>query len=303
MKILDWFFAARPLLHVPVWSVFLVGLHYHHQLSGGTFQPVDLLLMVSLSLLFAAAFYVNQVFDRESDRINRKGGFLESGLISERAMMASYPLLSILALASTLLLSAVTLVIFLQIVVLALIYSAPPVRLKDRPAGGLFANAYAHGFLVSLAVMPEMTMHNAGLLGWDNPFYFALAVGAVYILTTIPDEKGDRLTGKRTLAVIFGRTGSLVASLVLMLASAYVARESGFFLLFSLSAFAAVTIVAALVWRTLAAVRLAAKLPLLLLTALAGFWYPGYFVFIVALLVGTRIYYKKRFGVVYPKVA
>jgi hypothetical protein len=48
-------------------------------------------------------------------------------------------------------------------------------------------------------------------------------------------------------------------------------------------------------------VAAAAKLPLLLLTLLAGFFYPGYFLFVVALLFGTRIYYRRRFHIAYPR--
>jgi len=35
---------------------------------------------------------------------------------------------------------------------------------------------------------------------------------------------------------------------------------------------------------------------------LAGYFYPIYLIFIVVLIVLTRLYYKKRFGMVYPKV-
>ena len=47
-------------------------------------------------------------------------------------------------------------------------------------------------------------------------------------------------------------------------------------------------------------VLLAAKLPVLLLTLLAGCYYPIYPAFIVALKIVYRIYYWRRFGVVYP---
>jgi len=174
MKALDYFFAARPLLLIPVWSVYLICLHYHHELSEGRFDWYDLALLACLSCLFAGAFYINQVCDYESDKINRKCGFLQEGIISRRAMMAAFLIVSLVPLSVAPFFSVLTTALCLQLLVLAYLYSAPPVRLKDRPIGGLFTNAYAHGFVVSLAVMPEMTINNSGLLGWDNPFYFAL---------------------------------------------------------------------------------------------------------------------------------
>jgi len=218
-------------------------------------------------------------------------------------MMAAFLIVSLVPLSVAPFFSVLTTALCLQLLVLAYLYSAPPVRLKDRPIGGLFTNAYAHGFVVSLAVMPEMTINNSGLLGWDNPFYFALTVGAIYILTTIPDREGDSATGKRTLAVVLGRVGALGVALLLMAGSTFVAYRSGFAPLVYLSAFASFAIAASMLLGSLSSVLLAAKLPLLVLTLLAGYWYPVYFVFIVALLVGTRIYYQRRFGILYPKLA
>ena len=77
MKTLDLLFAARPMLHIPVWTVFLITLHYHHELTGDSFDWRDLLMIVSLNLVFAGAYYINQVFDVRSDAINKKLGFFK----------------------------------------------------------------------------------------------------------------------------------------------------------------------------------------------------------------------------------
>ena len=303
MKALDFFFAARPLLHMPIWSVYLVCLHYQDRASGNRFSVTDLIVLACLSLLFAGAFYINQVFDYDSDRINKKGGFLQRGFISEKAMMAASLIVSLLPLAVVPFISLLALAVFLQVLVLAYFYSTPPLRLKDRPVSGLLANSYSHGFLVAVAVMWQTPIHRVCELNWSNPLYFTLTVGATYILTTIPDRLGDKATGKRTLAVVLGPTGALLAALLLLAASVFVAYQSGFAALVYLSGFALFTILAALLIRTSAVVLLAAKMPLLALTIFAGYHYPGYFLFIVALLIGTRIYYRQRFGVVYPRLA
>jgi 4-hydroxybenzoate polyprenyltransferase len=303
MRWLDWIFAARPLLQLPIWSVYLVSLHYHHQLSGESFRPIDFVIMACISLIFTGAVYLNQVYDYESDRLNTKVGFLQRGLLERSRMLTAFVICAVPPLAAGALISVFTLFVFGQLLLLSYAYSTPFWRLKDRPIGGLFANAYGHGLLVSMMVMPDITLHNAGLLGWDNPIYFFLTVGGTYILTTIPDRLGDAATGKRSLAVVLGRNGAVVVALLFTVLSVLVAYRSGHALLVYLALMALVLTLGAFITRSDRPVLLAAKLPLLLLTVAAGIFYPGYLAFVVALLICCRIYYRKRFDLVYPELA
>ncbi len=302
MKALDYFFAARPLLQLPIWTVYLIALHYHHELSGESFGATDLLLMFGINLLFTGAAYLNQVYDFESDRINRKVGFLQRGFLTRSNLRAGFVIVSIIPMAYAPFISPITMFVFAQFLFLAYTYSAPPLRFKDRPIGGLLANGWGHGFLVAVAIMPDINIHNAGLLGWDNPFYFFLTVGAIYTLTTLPDRVGDAATGKKTPAVALGQTGALLLAILLLALSAPVAYRSGFELLGGLSLLAVLLALGALFLRSEAALQLAIKMPLLLLTLLAGYFYWGYLLFVVALLLGTRAYYRRRFGIVYPEL-
>lgn len=303
MKVLDFIFAARPMLLLPVWSVYLVSLHYHNELSGGEFSVVDLIVLVGLSLIFSGAYYLNQVTDYESDKLNNKLGFLQKGMLTEREVMAGYLVVSLVGVGLGLLVSTVTIFLFLAVFLLGYLYSAPPWRLKDRAVFGLIANAVAYGLLVSLSVMPEMTFHNSGLLGWDNPFYFLATVGSIYCVTTVPDREGDKAVGKKTLAVWVGPQVTLAIGFLLMLVATLVAMRSGFALLMYLAGCSSIVVLIALLVPVGEPVLLAAKLPLLLLTVLAGIFYPVYLVFIVALVIATRIYYKRRFNRVYPELA
>ncbi len=303
MKLLDIIWASRPLLHFPVWSVYLVSLGYHNSLSGESFQWLDLAVLTGLSFSAAAAYYLNQIYDFETDRINRKVGFLQSGILGRGDMMKMYILLAVLSLAIGAAISPVAFAVLLILFLMGYIYSAPPLRLKDRAIGGLLANAIGFGFLISISVMPEMNFHNAGLMGWDNPYYFSLTVGSIYLLTTLPDKKGDALAGKRTLGVILPQWSVLVLALILILLSAYVAFYSHYIELVYLSLISSVAIVAAMVSRNATVLLLASKLPILLLSLLAGYFFWGYFLFIVAIIFSARIYYRKRFGIIYPKLA
>ena len=303
MKVLDYIFAARPMLQLPIWSVYLVSLHFHSELSGDRFSWNDLLIMAGISLIFSGAAYLNQVFDFETDRINNKVGFLQRGFLDQTGLLRWCLVLMAVPLLISPLLSWLAMFIAAQLVLLSILYSTPPFRMKDRMLGGFFANAWGHGFLVCLAIMPDMTLHNAGLLGWDNPFYFFLAVGATYILTTIPDRVGDAASGKRTVAVVMGRNGALAVAAVLLGLADLVAWHSGYLLLSILAVIGVLFVLAALVIKNETSVRLAAKVPLLLLTLLAAYWYPVYLVFVVALLILTRAYYRRRFDLVYPELA
>jgi 1,4-dihydroxy-2-naphthoate octaprenyltransferase len=303
MKSLDLLFAARPLLQLPIWSVYLVALQFHYRLSGDGFTGLDLLLMGCLSFVFASAAYLNQICDEDSDRINGKLGFLQRGYLTRRQLLVGGVIGSVAPLAVSALISAVTFIIVAQLVLVAFMYSAAPSRLKDRPIWGLIANAWPHGFLVALAIMPDLTLHNMGLLGWDNPVYFFLAVAGTYALTTVADRAGDLAVGKRTLAVVIGRTGAIWVAAVLFGVSAAVAFRSAHAELLYLSMLAMVLALASLLVPGDKPVLFAAKAPILLLTLLAGFWYPAYLMFVVALLVATRIYYARRFGMIYPRMA
>ncbi len=302
MKWLDLLFAARPLLHLPVWSVYLVSLHYHLDLSGETAGIRDLLVMICLSLLSAGTYYLNQVYDRESDRINGKLAFLERGYLTERELLGGFLVASTAGLLIASSISFVLMVVVSQLFVLGYLYSVPPFRLKDRPFWGLVANAYAYGFLVPLTVMPDLTEHNAGLLGWDSPVYFALAVGSIYLLTTLPDREGDRATGKRTLAAIWPGWAVKGLAMVLMAGAIAVAVRSGLKELTVIGSIALLFILLAAWKSSQTGDLLAAKLPILLLTLLAGWYFPVYLVFVLVLILLTRVYYSRRFNVVYPRI-
>ncbi len=302
MKILDYIFAARPLLHLPVWSVYLVTLFYHLQLSKDQFALQDILMLLALTLATSASYYINQIYDYESDLINDKLGFLQKEYISFGEMKTLYYICAILSIAIAFYLSIFAGVLIVILLLLGAIYSAPPFRLKDRPILGLLANAIGYGFIVPFTVMPDMTFHNNGLLGWDTPFYFSLTIGAIYLLTTIPDKEGDNLSGKKTLAVILSIPMIKLLALLLLLDSAAVAYNSGFTILLILSIISTLVLCLSLFSESEKILFLSIKLPILLLTVVAGYFFCFYIIFIVALIIITRLYYKKRFNMEYPKL-
>ncbi|HOD66451.1 MAG TPA: UbiA family prenyltransferase [candidate division Zixibacteria bacterium] len=302
MRWLDYLFAARPLLHVPVWSIYLVSLHYHQMASGREFHGEDLATPALLSLLCAGAYYLNQVYDREGDALNGKLGFLGPGRLSERGLLGAHLALSVLALAGAALLSWGLLLVFAQLLVLGYIYSAPPLRLKDRPFWGLAANAWSFGLLIPLTVMRDLSEHTVGLLGGDTPVYFLLAVGGTYLLTTIPDRAGDGATGKRTLAVVWPVGWVKAAALALTGLAAAVAWRGGLAELAGVALISLAPIAVTLLAPSPSSERLAAKAPIAILTLAAGWWFPAYLIFVVVLAAATSVYYRARFNQIYPRL-
>lgn len=302
-RIIDYFFAARPMLIIPVWSIYLVSLHYHHKLAKMEFSIENLAVMTGLTLLIAGAYYVNQVYDQATDRANHKVLFLQYQLVNEKSLIQLFILFSIVSMGFAVFYSNVIFFIYLQILGSGFIYSAPPLRLKDRPISGLLINAYVFGLLVPISIMPNITQHNAGLLGWDNPFYFFLAVMGVHIFTTLPDVPGDIKAGKKTIGSVVPLKIAILLALFSFLGAALIALNSGFMILIYIAGTAAVVALATLIRSSEKLVLLSAKLPILMLTLLAGYYYPAYLLFVVVLILATRAYYQRKFKLIYPRLA
>lgn len=302
MKLIDFFFAARPLLHLPIWSVYLISLTYHLDLTGEQFQWIDLLNLLLLSTMVAGAYFINQVHDARSDELNDKLGFIQKGFINIGEFRIVFLLCSLLALVISWLVTMTTLFLFAQFFLLGYFYSVPPLKLKDRPWLGLVVNAYSFGWLVPLVVMSELSMHNGAMLAIDLSLYFFFTVAAVHVLTTVPDRDGDNATGKKTIANICQPVTVRLVAVVLLLLSLATAAAFGRTLLIALSVSACLAIIPALIKPDLKYILLAAKLPILLLTLAAGYYYPFYLMFILALFLLTRIYYARRFGIIYPRL-
>ena len=92
-RILDHIFLMRPLLLFPIWSPFLFGYYR----SGGTWGNHLILPMIMLTALGGGGYVLNQIFDLESDKINRKLFILPKGYISLKAAWIQTILLDITA--------------------------------------------------------------------------------------------------------------------------------------------------------------------------------------------------------------
>lgn len=298
VKVLDFIFAARPMLLLPVWSLYLIANNYYF--GTNSFGTDDFIVLACLTLLVAGAYYINQIYDYHSDLINKKLGFLQSGKISKNEMIIVYVVFSMIAIISGFKISLFLGVVFCAVFILGYIYSAPPLRLKDRPILGLLSNGIAYGILVPLSI-PGFAQQPDYLL-MILPTYLFMTVSAGYLLTIIPDRDGDTKTGKQTLAVILSDRSIIIVAIVLLLFSLLLAWEMNHLYLMLISSVSLMLYFVILISPKNNLILMACKLPILLISILAGYYYPGYLVFLLALLFLTRLYYKKRFGMVYPRI-
>ncbi len=318
IKVCDCFFLLRIPLLVPVWTIMLLGWITGSPdacpgggLAGGVWNaPCVYTLWLSLagfSLVVAFIYVVNQIVDIESDRVNHKLFLLPHGIVSVRTAWV----LAVVCVTAGLGLSALAgwplLVLFALSVLLGVFYNLPPVRLKDRPIGGVVANCLGHGSLTYLVgwyaanclTADPFEVVRAGLLASVSP---ALANGAVFLASTIPDAEGDRVTGKMTFCVRYGLRSTSVSaallcagSLAAVLLMPYHRWVMGGTATVSLLLFA---------WLAVSerreVVYKAFRWPVLLLSVVVAVMVPMYAVALLVTYVVSRVYYRLRFGIEYP---
>jgi len=290
----DGVFFLRPLLLVPVWTIYLLGTGRPRHI-----WPVEFSLWLGLGAITAAcaaAFVLNQAFDVEGDRHNRKCQFIASGAISRRAAFGVVALLCAVALGACFIRSELALPVG-SVLVLGFLYSAPPWSWKDRPYLALLSNLLAHG--VAVFVCGKLAAGSSLVAAIAPSFPYAFGVAAVYLLTTLPDRDGDLVHGKRTLAVTLGPEraarwafGWYLSALLLALYQVDVLFLCG------------VLPSAVWFWKAgrgdLKVASKAARASVLGLSAAAVILHPWYALVLALGWVATRTYYQKRWHLTYP---
>jgi len=288
----------------PVWTILLLGHHRSAALSGESNLPGLILLLATF--LVGAVYLLNQIYDVESDRINKKLFFLAEGYISKKNAVFQTVLLNLISIIPAYLISLNLGVLFTLGFLFGFFYSVPPFSFKGKPFGGFLCNILAHGNLTFLAGWsmnhPDGWASAQALSGksllFSLPYMFA--VGAVYLNTTVPDMEGDKRSGKITLAVKYGKEVGVVVSCILVLVGTIVSfliKDIPFFiasaLVFPFFLFSVFT-------KKNSNIVLSTKLSILFLSIAAGFFYPWYFALLILGFLGTRLYYKARFNYDYP---
>lgn len=316
-KFVDCFFLLRFPLLAPVWTIFILGwicANVTLQPGGAFLGPsTDInrfqlwLVLTGFSLIVASIYVVNQIVDVESDRINKKLFLLPNGIISIRSAW----LLAIACAAGgfgiALQFNHTILLLFVASLLLGIAYNLPPLSLKNHAVGGVIANALGHGALTFLvgwytAHYPFGFTSDITISGLIASIAPALANGAVFLATTIPDAEGDNLTGKKTFCVQYGpRTTSRLSALLCAgacVGSFFMGPHFWVMLLPSIISLFFFLLLAFNSRKDLA-IR-AFKWPVFLLSASVALFVPIYGILIVVTFFSSKLYYKCRFGIDYP---
>ncbi len=301
-SLFDRFFLIRPSLLVPVWTFLLLG-HYHSTPRAPQLAVPGkvLLALLTYSAVMAGVYILNQLTDRESDRLNRKLFLLAEGHLS--VVSASIQMALLLAagtILSILFFSPVfTLFLFLSLV-LGILYSLPPFRLKARPFLDLASNAIGYGGLNFAIGWLATDSISAGTVALALPYI--LAVGGVFVSTTILDIPGDRRVRDRTIGVCLGSHSARWVAALLVGAALLSSIAVGNWICLIASAVSLPFFVAAGLRRGDRIVSLSVRTGPPILVLITAIIYPFFGPVLVVGILLTRWYYKKRFGLVYPSL-
>jgi 4-hydroxybenzoate polyprenyltransferase len=301
----DYFFILRPLILIPAWNFLLIGAYLANRQATFT---IDIVIgLLAYTFVAGGGYILNQVMDIETDRMNKKLFLLTGGFVSRRAACAEIVILWLLALIMSFRFGWLFVVFIMFSILMGVLYSVPPIKLKGKPIFDTLANGigygmvnFAIGWLLVSAYSPSMFIRFLP---------YCLSISAVFINTTIVDIEGDRKAGELTTGVFLGSTLSSITSTLIMATAivlAYVQREYICLIPAAVSWPLFVYTAGYALFRhgvnrkvTIASFRL----PGLVFTVITALLYPIYFVVLFVLLVSMRIYYKKRFGMTYPTLA
>ncbi|MGB5106629.1 MAG: UbiA family prenyltransferase [Candidatus Zixiibacteriota bacterium] len=312
-KILDYIFLMRPMLIVPVWTISLLGARAALWRERGispvtidrfpfvdfTSSDISLLVMLALSTLLAGGvFIINQIYDVESDRLNKKLFLIPEGHVSISEAWGLYIATTAIALIGAFVLSWQLGCLFVAGAWFGFQYSYPLFKLREHPYKQCRNNIVAHG---TLAFLFGWVMYlNFDIEGIIRSLPYLLAVAAVYLNTTLPDVAGDQATGKRTYGIEWGVVRTQKVAFTLVLSGAL------FSVMIADYAFT-VTALISLPFFLVAWLKeseplsaLASKVAIIVLSIFAALFFPLYAAILAVTIIATRIYYARRFNLNYP---
>ncbi len=301
----DYIFILRPMILIPVWTFFLFGAYHGTAKTGLAASPGSLIAgLISFTALLGAAYVINQISDKETDLENDKLFLIPRGIISVKSAWIETGVLIILSFAVAVLYLPFRFIFTLVAgLVLALVYSLEPARLKKRAFFDIAANAVGSGIVNTTA---GWIAAGAPLTGLNILIPYPFAVAAVHLVTTLADLEGDRAQGFMTSGIALGRKNGIFLSALLMLIAAALAlltkNRIAFYAAVLSLPFFIVPVLDTGPIRGENAILLPAKTAVVIFSIIAGMIFRLYLPFLVAVVLLTRAYYKRRFGISYPSL-
>jgi 4-hydroxybenzoate polyprenyltransferase len=298
VRALDFFFLTRPTLIFVVWLFILVGARHTLEASGTT--PLAILLL-QYFCIFASAFVVNQLHDREGDAENKKLPTLSQGLVSEsEATHFAWGLFAaglVIALTLGYVNFFLTLIFYLLV---GVFYNKPPLTTKDDPILGPITLSLAYFILVAQgAALGGGFSLLAGSMG---ALPIVLAGLAISLLAMIPDMHGDQIAAKRTFPLVYGVDKTWLLAIVLFLLGTILALLSADYQLAIPCAFTALASLIAFLKHPVDRAESVAKLGILVQALFLVPDFPFLLLLMPIYYFAARAYHKKRFDMTYPSI-
>ncbi|MFH1761638.1 MAG: UbiA family prenyltransferase [bacterium] len=312
----------RPVLLAPVWTILLLG-YYHglvyqqKKVPFFSFNLKEVLPVFFLwSIIVGGIYIINQIYDKENDKINKKLFLISEGHVSVPAAWCLTLFLYLGGIIGGFLISREIFIIFIISIIFSFIYSAPPLSCKNRPFCGLFSNILGHGiigFAVGWFIIPANDLTSIiPLLKIVIPY--SMAIGITFLCTTLPDMDGDKKTGKITFSVKYGKrkTAHFIAFLFLIMMVSTVipikiplGTDVGFNdipLLLYAEILALPFFIKMVINPSDQNINWAVKIPVLSISVIIALFFWWYFLLLFIVCLFSRLYYKKRFGLNYPTI-
>ncbi len=302
MRIFDWIFLARPIVLIPSWAFLIAGYLRGCEQPGaaGTDMSVLLPAFLLLTLLMSGSYVINQIYDRETDKVNGKLFLLTEGYVQLRTAWIEAVLLMAVPLVLSIVLFPSHLPWLAASAVVGFLYSIDPVRLKGRPVLDLIANGVGYGGIAFLYGYSLAAPVDGGAALHVIPY--VLLVGAIFLHTAVVDRAGDEKAGLVTSATLLGDRGSSVAAWILLAA----AFCTGLWLREPYPPVAALGGLFFFTWGLIfpgiKGSTLSYQWGSLVFILLMVIRLPLFGALLVLVVAATRVYYRLRFQMVYPKL-
>jgi 1,4-dihydroxy-2-naphthoate octaprenyltransferase/putative NADPH-quinone reductase len=230
-KVHPWIKAIRLQFYPMTFFAYGIGAFAASDLQGKLDVSVFVLGYLLLFMIEVIVVFNNEYNDRETDKRNRfyspfSGGsrVLVSGLISEVALNRAMLWLGVICLLLTFLVAVlaptatyIPVVLVLTLAVIAISYTAPPLKLSYRGVGE-FVVAFTHSFAVIICGFVFQGGSIGRLEPWALGLPLFLSIAPAIIMAGVPDMVADEQVGKKTLAVRLGRVkASYTAALFVIL--------------------------------------------------------------------------------------
>jgi len=306
LALLDYVFLLRPVILVPGWVFLLLG-HYAGRAWAGTpaspwYPEGTLLLSLVVGTAIMGAMYIlNQISDRETDRLNRKLFLISEGRVPLAAAVTELVVLNAAAvyLAWKFFSPAYTVLAVLSIIG-GVAYSVRPARLKARAGWDIVANGVGFGGIAfALGWATGTPLHPAVIL---RALPYVLAVGAIHTNATVLDIEGDRTAGDNTIGVRLGFRWTLWLGSALAAGSLLAAYALGETITIVWGALSALAFAWA-AWEGEARHSgVANQVSGRAFVLLQGFRFPYFLLLLGVVYLATKWYYRARFGLDYPSL-